>query len=1238
MASRTIRDMTSNVRELAVRETAEELFPPLQEPKDSHLAAVYDSEDMYLDSVRHFFASGRSDGVSCVLITDNPEDPAAGADNHLLQKRAETTLQFSSATIKQGDATDAADEINGALAKLQVAGEHELRVAVSLQSLADLPPENLLEEESHLDRLLSDWQAVRIMCCYDSRRLNVNRLQAVLQVHSRILRVPTWCQSPLYLPLTHGDDDLVSACLERLQRQTESAQYIHLLHDMLINTAQPMAVVTDEGNVTMCNRAFCQLLGYSREQLCHMDWLEDLTPRKWQSQDQHVMDKLHETGKPQRFEKEYLHSDGSPIPVELLVHQLQQGCGDPRYYYVFATDISARKKIEDSLRQSRETAWTIFNNAHDAFFVHDARGRIIEVNDRMLDMFGVRRDEVSSYSLSDDFTAEDWDETNPGVLQHRWSRALEGEDQLFAWKARRPDDGETFDAEMYLTKMQLGGQTVLLTSARDVSDRKKAEAALEDTKRTIQRLHNVALQLGGVSDEEEVYRMTVEAAEEILEMSMCVLDVLEDNMLIPKAHSSDVSLDGARAMSLDEGIGGKTFREQKTFIIPNLQAEEDAEPVRSDYRSLISIPMGDIGIFQAISTEVNAFGCQDAELLEILIRHAAEAVKRIRTQRQLRRGREQFRTLVAEYEVIFEGTQDGIFLVEVTEEGRFVALRANSSLQQMMGADEDEIRGSSWEHLIGSELNLKIRDHFIRCLSTRRPVSLEIAPSQSGQTRHFHVRISPIISNDRVEHLVGSVRETTEQKSMQRALQESEEKYRVLAERANDLIVIIQDGELTYLNNAVSSMLGYDDAELLGEDWLVMIHPDDRDRVLKYHRRRMRGDEDVPPIYETALLHSDGRKVHVEVNASVITYEGEPANLTVLRDITERKSAEEKLRYLSIHDQLTGLYNRAYFDDTIERLDTPRQLPLTVVMGDVNGLKLVNDAFGHEMGDRLLQHTAYLLKGCCRSEDVLARVGGDEFAVVLPQTPASAAEDFIRRVRDRCRDETLDSINLSISLGASTKMDPDRDMRDVLKEAEDRMYRRKLLESESVHSALVSSLRRTLVTSETETAEHVERMRQMALQLGNKLDLGAEDLENLALLARHHDIGLVAIPEKLHEKDGSLTEEEAAELRRHPEIGYRIAQTSAELSPIARDILAHHEWFNGEGYPQGLQGEDIPLLARIIAVVDAYETMTRLQDDVTHAEALDRLRGRAGTQLDPDIVNLFAQLFPHGPPWEDESN
>lgn len=346
----------------------------------------------------------------------------------------------------------------------------------------------------------------------------------------------------------------------------------------------------------------------------------------------------------------------------------------------------------------------------------------------------------------------------------------------------------------------------------------------------------------------------------------------------------------------------------------------------------------------------------------------------------------------------------------------------------------------------------------------------------------------------------------------------------------------------------------------------------------------------------------------------------------VVRSITERKLTEERLKYLSFHDIMTGLYNRSYFEEELRRLNTKRQMPLSIIIGDIDGLKLVNDTLGHQKGDKLIIKVARILKASCRVEDIVCRWGGDEFAILLPRTDKNTAETVCERIRKACEKAKGEPIPLSISLGVAVKWDFDQNIEGVLREAEDGMYRKKLLESNSTRFPVVTYFQRALAEKTQDTVEHSRRIQDLVLEMGNTLGLSNTEKDELAILAALHDIGEIAIPENILLKPCGLSLEEWEFMKKHSEIGDSIVKSVPDLITIAEAILSHHERWDGTGYPNGLKGKQIPLISRILAIADAYDAMTNgrpYKEAINHQEAVEEIKRCAGTQFEPELVELF---------------
>jgi len=507
---------------------------------------------------------------------------------------------------------------------------------------------------------------------------------------------------------------------------------------------------------------------------------------------------------------------------------------------------------------------------------------------------------------------------------------------------------------------------------------------------------------------------------------------------------------------------------------------------------------------------------------------------------------------------------------------------------------------------------------------------LETQKQSDGHRAWLDTNKIPLFNNEgKVFGILGTYEDITERKKAQEELLASETRNRALIETIPDLM-------FRYNRNG-----DYLDAWINDLD---LLHPQSRKDFIEtgFDGKNIR---DVLPVEISALLLKGIKAALDTEELQIIEYQyedegelfykearlvaaGKNEVISIVRNITDKKKYEVELQYLSLHDRLTGLYNRHYLESEMERLDTSRQLPISIIMADLNGLKLVNDTYGHSRGDQMLREASRILQSVCRREDIISRWGGDEFVIVLPNTSPDKAQLICKRITRKCQGAFIEDIPLSIAMGVSAKVNHEKGLIEILREAEDAMYKQKLTESRSIKNAVLQALLKTLAEKSYETEAHTMGMIEMAQKMGNALELSDVELNQLVLVITLHDIGKINIAEEILTKSGPLTEDEWQMIKKHPEIGFRIARATEDFAHVAKEILSHHERWDGTGYPEGLKGRQIPLLSRITSVVDAYEVMSNgrpYKKAMSKDEIVAEFKRCSGNQFDPALVNILLE-------------
>lgn len=475
------------------------------------------------------------------------------------------------------------------------------------------------------------------------------------------------------------------------------------------------------------------------------------------------------------------------------------------------------------------------------------------------------------------------------------------------------------------------------------------------------------------------------------------------------------------------------------------------------------------------------------------------------------------------------------------------------------------------------------------------------------------------------------MQEINKQKALQKALEENERRFRLLYERAPVAYYSLdRDGRLLEVNEEWLRLLGYTAPEAKGRRIHEFVVPEHLP-MLENCFKHLLAEGSIRNV-EYDFRHKEGQRISMLVGGRIETDSRGNFLQThcVNQNITERKLNERRLEYLSTHDALTGLYNRYYFEQIIKTLELAKYP--AIIICDVDGLKLINDTLGHAVGDETLKAAGQILETTLDGAGIAARIGGDEFAIILPEGSREKAQSLVNAIRVDAIHYTLreNSVHLSLSVGYAFGDENTVNVFDLYKEADNQMYREKLHHRQSTRSVLLQTAMRMLGSRDYVADGHVDRLQALVLRLGRAARLPEKALADLRLLAQFHDIGKVGIAETVLFKPGPLTAEEWNEIRRHCEIGHRIARSAPELTHIADCILKHHEWWDGRGYPLNLKGTEIPLECRILSIADAYDVMTSdrsYRKACTSGQALREIKRCSGTQFDPELVDKFIEIM-----------
>lgn len=498
-----------------------------------------------------------------------------------------------------------------------------------------------------------------------------------------------------------------------------------------------------------------------------------------------------------------------------------------------------------------------------------------------------------------------------------------------------------------------------------------------------------------------------------------------------------------------------------------------------------------------------------------------------------------------------------------------------------------------------------------------------------------YMKNSNEILKDKVKERTSDLRKALEEShSLQKCLfSERELLKQTLRSIGDGLITTDKESNIVMINPPAERMTGWKRSDAVGkalERVFVQQSPKTQEELKNPAEQVMKTGEMYRTHAHTLLISKSGEAIPIEKNVAPIMDEKGKTNGVVLvfRDYTEKKKEEEKIRYLSYYDQLTGIPNRRYFEEELIKVNTSHNLPITLVMLDLNGLKLINDALGHKEGDLALLKAGQIIRDTCYGEMIAARIGGDEFALILPGVEKKEAEKIVNEIQQRIAAEKIRFLKLSASIGWATRSDEKESMDAVFKLAEDRMYQQKLIDSKRMHRHTIDLLLETLYNNHPFEKKCAEKIAILSKKIAISLELDQETVKAIHQAAFMHDLGKIALDPEAMAINASTISEEKKIQERHPEIGYQILRSTQEYLVVADYVLGHHEHWDGTGYPRKQSGNEIPLGSRVIAVAEAWVHLmnpTSTGHPYSHREAIDVLKQMAGKRLDPQLTKTFLE-------------
>lgn len=1055
----------------------------------------------------------------------------------------------------------------------------------AIRPLKPEKPFNTCEYDFINNRGEKGWYRWSIRACFDE-----SGNPALIQIVARDITLEKHYQIQSQKNQQSLEKQLKLRTRELLEQVAERQQVEQNYEDLFDNASEIIFLSDLNWRLLSANQRGRQLLGISTDEKKGCSLLDIVLPQYHSRIRSYILKKFRGQSAP-TVEFEALLPNGRIISLEMSSRIVYKN-GRAVAVQGIARDVTGRKAAEAAIRESEQLLFNIINFLPDSTFVIDKEGRVIAWNKAMEDMTGIKASKIlgkGNYEYAIPFFGC----AQPILIDLVLQPEAEVAGYYLLNKEQARLSGEIFcpcigpqGAYMYGTASPIydsqGNIAGAIESIRDVTERRKMEKAVQDS--------------------EAKFRTLADTAPGLIFLAQGT-----KYLYVNPAFSRLLGYSFEELQELD--LWDPVHPDHRDLVRNRSQARQSGKSVPERYEFKVVSKNGQVHWLDYCGNLI------DYEGKPAIIAIATDITVAKELQEALRKSEMTFRQLADTAPAL-------IFVLQ-----RYKFRYFNSTFASVLAYQEKELLSMDALDVVHPDFKSLVKYRLLELQYKNTEFRLDIKVVDDKGREYWIDMCASMIEWEGAPAVIAVGYDISSHKRIQEALVRSESNFRQLADTAPTLIFVMRDSRLIYVNQTFENQTAYSRKECLAMNIWEFIHPDHREWI-KYMSEQPGGTS--PGRYQAKILRKDGSVAWGDFSTSEIIFNGQPATLGVGIDVSDRKQAEEQITYLSYHDKLTGLFNRAYAEEMLQKLDCEDNLPLSFILGDVNGLKLVNDAFGHAHGDNLLKSAAQILTSTCGNQGLVARWGGDEFVLLLPRCDENEALQLCTKIGDACNAFSNFPVQISISLGLAVKRFAGQSIEEISKEAEDLMYRNKLLESKSNRSSFLYSLEKTLWVRSHETQAHTQRLRRLVTDIAEALNLQREEMNSLNLLAALHDIGKIAIPNSILDKPDKLDPDEWELIKKHPEIGYRIALSCPELAPIADAILSHHERWDGKGYPLGLKERDIPLISRILAIADAYDVMLAgrpYRAPRSEEEVLDEIMRCAGTQFDPNLAALFNCLM-----------